>query len=180
MDGFDLNDGRRVEQVWLEMRARVRRRVEDVNAAEDVVQESWLRALQQPQVPRQLSGWLACVARRLVFEQRRAECSRVRREREVAQLERVESAAGRGDQIAVIRGWVAALPQPYRRVVAKRYLDGEEIADIARELGISEATARSQLKRGLDKLRVRCCGREADPRLSRAVTAALLVLTGTP
>ncbi|MEM1452882.1 MAG: sigma-70 family RNA polymerase sigma factor, partial [Planctomycetota bacterium] len=48
---------------------------------------------------------------------------------------------------------VRALPEPYRGVLLRRFYDGRSPASIARETGASAATVRSQIARGLDRLR---------------------------
>lgn len=58
--------------------------------------------------------------------------------------------AERGDQV---RRAVARLPQPYREVVSLRFLSELSIPDIAAVTNRPEGTVRTQLHRGLERLR---------------------------
>ena len=48
---------------------------------------------------------------------------------------------------------MAELPDPYREVVSLRFLADRSVADIARVTGRPEATIKTQLYRGLARLR---------------------------
>jgi RNA polymerase sigma-70 factor (ECF subfamily) len=56
---------------------------------------------------------------------------------------------------AAVREAVARLPEPYREVVALRYFGDLSLTAIAQLVGRPEATVRSQLHRGLGRLRLR-------------------------
>src|SRR5262249_28900190 len=67
------------------LRRLVRNLVRDENAAEDLVQTTWLAALEQPpRSPDALRSWLARVARNLSFNRRRAEANEARRRERAA------------------------------------------------------------------------------------------------
>ena len=139
------------------VRALARSLVRDEQAADDLVQEAWLAALQRP--PRQLSrGWLASVVRN-------AARSRWRRESRLAARERTASrreATRTTDELAAEAEWqrriVAAVLQldaPHRDVLLLRFFEDLTPAAIADRLGEPSATVRSRLKRALDMLRAR-------------------------
>ena len=52
-----------------------------------------------------------------------------------------------------VRRAVAELPDPYREVVSMRFLADRSVADIAQVTGRPEATIKTQLYRGLARLR---------------------------
>lgn len=57
------------------------------------------------------------------------------------------------EERAEVRRAVAQLPDPYREVVSLRFLADRSVADIARVTGRPEATIKTQLYRGLARLR---------------------------
>src|SRR5215207_46182 len=68
--------------------------VRDRAAAEDVVQETWIRALDRaPREERGLGSWLGRVASNLARERRRSERARSRREQVTARPEALPSSA---------------------------------------------------------------------------------------
>src|SRR5262245_54489833 len=130
------------------------RRGADEHTAEDVVQETWLRALRRP--PRDSAGfrgWLHVVARRCLRELRVAEGCRQVRERRVARPD-VNWYGLHEDDSTLLR-CVNELPEPYRAVIRLRFLEDREIEEIARLLHRPTETVRSQLRRGLDRMRAR-------------------------
>ncbi|MFN0241974.1 MAG: sigma-70 family RNA polymerase sigma factor [Planctomycetota bacterium] len=150
-------DDSKVERLWHELHSQVRSKVQDEHQADDVVQESWLRTI-ETRLPRidKLPAWLRVVARHLIIEGSRSRRRRLERERAVARPDvspPVDAGVHPGENV-VLR-LVAELPEPYQRVVRLRYLEDCTVAEIARREGRAEATVRSQLKRGLDRLRVR-------------------------
>jgi RNA polymerase sigma-70 factor (ECF subfamily) len=127
--------------------------------AEDVVQETLLRAWQHPQVlnngqsPR---AWLFTVARNMVIDDRRS--ARFRNE--------VMSSDGSGppepegpDELsgtlnrALIGDAMAQLSADHRAVVGRSYYLGWTTAQIAADLGIAEGTVKSRLHYALRSLR---------------------------
>lgn len=153
-----------IDELWRSLRRHVASRVRGHDQAEDVVQDAWLKLLSRPPARRdRLRGWLRVVAERLVLESSRRRRNQQRREQAVARAEADEGANGHAseEQGAVLR-LLEDLREPYREVVRLRYVDDLGTAEIATRLGRSEATVRSQLKRGLDLLRARL-GVQEDP-----------------
>ncbi|MCB9917373.1 MAG: sigma-70 family RNA polymerase sigma factor [Planctomycetes bacterium] len=129
----------------------------DDNDIDDVVQQAWLKAVEQP--PREagaLKGWLATVVRNLALNRKAQRRAARRREETVARPEAVPSTTEILDREAtrahVVRCAVA-LPEPYRGTILLRYFEGLEPKQIAARLGIPSATVRTRLKRALDLLR---------------------------
>ncbi len=138
----------------------------DEGLVDDVVQETWLRALRHP--PRaehgdaSLRAWLGRVVRSVVQRERESSAARRRREVRAARPESVqevqELASERARLHRLVVDAVLALEEPYRSAIVLRYLDGLEPRDIAERLGISPEAARQRVSRGLKKLRARLDG----------------------
>jgi len=61
--------------------------------------------------------------------------------------------AVRGERAADLRGAVAALPEPYREVVTLRFFGELQLDEIARQTERPLGTVKTQLRRGLQRLR---------------------------
>ena len=127
--------------------------------AEDVVQETLLRAWQRPHVlnngqsPR---GWLFTVARNLVIDDRRS--ARFRNElisRDGSAPPEPAGPDGQGGALnrALIGDAMAQLSAEHRAVVGRSYYQGWTTAQIAADLGIAEGTVKSRLHYALRGLR---------------------------
>lgn len=139
------------------LRRLARQLVSNDHDAEDLVQEVMLSALERP--PQNLvrfRGWLRVAtihAASRFFRRRR---SRTYREERAAAPERTRSVAEGFEErsfLEDLRGRVGTLGEPYRSVIALRYLEEESIPEIAVKLDRPQGTVRCQLKRGLDLLR---------------------------
>jgi RNA polymerase sigma-70 factor (ECF subfamily) len=118
--------------------------------AEDVVQETLLRAWQHPHVfnngqsPR---GWLFTVARNMVIDDRRS--ARFRHEVIPAGPDESTGTLNR----ALVGDAMAQLSAEHRAVVGRSYYQGWTTAQIAADLGIAEGTVKSRLHYALRGLR---------------------------
>ncbi len=127
------------------------------DAADDLVQETALRALRSP--PRQPTGlgaWLATILRRLASSQRRSTRRRSQREQLAAASEAlpaVDDAAVRRESLQSVTQALFALPEPYQRTVLLRYFEGLTPTAIAARTNQPLATVKSRLQRGLALLR---------------------------
>jgi len=163
---------------WL--RRLARRLVANPESAEDVVQGTWLRALESPPTSlRSARAWLARVARRLASESGRADDARRRREERHA---RVDPAAGAGAIVAAAQQHrllvreVMALNEPYRSTLLLRFFEGRSAAAIAAAEGVPSSTVRNRLRRALAQLRDRLDVRAGGDRAHWQ--SALLPLAG--
>jgi|GEM_PF-6591228 len=165
------------------VRAVARALVRDKHAVDDLVQDTWLRALRRPRTGlRSARAWLGSITRNLARDRGRDDAPRDERERDRAvdatDARATESAAASFERLAAQRELVdavLALDEPYRAVVLLRYADDLSTAAIAERTGRSEATVRSQLSRAHALLRERL-DRSFDG--GRAAWAALLVPGG--
>jgi RNA polymerase sigma-70 factor (ECF subfamily) len=148
----------------------IRGRLPDPEAARDVFQETWVRALERLsslREPRRLRSYLVSIAFNLCRERGRG--------RPGASLEEALAAGAappldpgapvgeeleRTEELARVRAAVAALPPRQRQVVELRAAADLSHADIARVLGITEENARANLYQGLKRLRAVLRGSE--------------------
>jgi len=133
--------------------------------ADDAVQEAWLAALEQ-QGPVS-GGWLVESVRRTARSLRRREARTHRRERLAAREEALPAAdetAARMDALRQIVEALDTLEEPYRSAIRLRYLDDLSIDTVARRLGAPQETVRTQLRRGLQRMRARLDVHNAERR----------------
>jgi len=126
--------------------------------AQDVVQETMLRAWRQPEVLAQLRGpvrpWLFTVARRLVIDEWR----RHRTDRDVPLDDGPETSEDDATD-AVLDTWIVGealsrLSPQHRAVLEQCYYQGRTTADAAAVLGIPEGTVKSRTHYALRALRL--------------------------
>jgi RNA polymerase sigma-70 factor (ECF subfamily) len=151
----------------------------DTARAEDVVQETLLRAWQHPQAldPARPGGasvraWLLTVARHLVVDGERARRARPVEVRppDLPGSVGLEVAAGfhdtRFDHVLLAHGVadaLATLTAPHREVLEELYFADRSVADAARRLGVPEGTVKSRAYYALRALRAACEERELLP-----------------
>jgi RNA polymerase sigma-70 factor, ECF subfamily len=136
----------------------------DPARAQDVVQETLLRAWQHPEVAydrqRSARSWLFTVARNIIIDESR--CLRFRREvstldgsgaPECACPDEVNAALDR----LLIGEALARLTPEHRAVVQRSYFQGWPTAQIAADLGIADGTVKSRLHYALRALRLALC-----------------------
>ncbi len=142
-------------------RSLARRLVADPNVADDLVQESYVRALQHPPAhrpgeERRLRAWFGRVLTNAARQRRRGEGRRSTREQERATPEALPSVAELTEAAEGQRLLIEALlelDEDLRRVVLLRHYQGLSSAEIARCLGEPDGTIRWRLSAALDDLR---------------------------
>lgn len=139
------------------VRSLARSLVLDENRADDVVQQTWLTALERPpQAMASLRKWLATVTRNFALLARREDKHRAAREQVVAWREGTESTTRVIEWESIRRHVVEAvlsLDEPYRSAIVLRYYENLPPREIATRLNIPVETARTRVKRGIAKLR---------------------------
>ena len=130
----------------------------DRAGADDVVQETLLRAWRTPKILAEEAAsarsWMFTVARNIVIDEARS--ARRRHEQVVAETpERV--AADATDALfegILVEDALASLGFDHRAVIVHAYYGGRGIREIAAELDIPEGTVKSRLHYGLRALRL--------------------------
>ncbi|WP_245958571.1 sigma-70 family RNA polymerase sigma factor [Microbacterium bovistercoris] len=127
-------------------------------SADDVVQETLLRAWRTPRVleqdPSTCRAWMFTVARHIVIDEARS--ARNRHENAVADVpERAaDDETDRLFDAMLIQDALAAVSPEHREVVVAAYYRGRSVGELARELGIPEGTVKSRMHYGLRALRL--------------------------
>jgi RNA polymerase sigma-70 factor, ECF subfamily len=132
----------------------------DMALAEDIVQETLLRAWRHPEALDPARGpiraWLYTVARRLVIDAYRAQRSRPR---EVSDIELVDVPAP-DDLERALAGWVvadalASLSAAHREVLVETFYRLASVQEAAARLGVPAGTVKSRAYYALRELRLR-------------------------
>jgi RNA polymerase sigma-70 factor, ECF subfamily len=133
----------------------------DTARAEDVVQETLLRAWRHPEVTdeseRSARAWLFTVARNLIIDERRS--ARFRSESGIPDLEQAADRAG-PDEVdtaldrLLLGEAMSQLSEDHRAVIRRAYYQGWTTAQIANDLHIAEGTVKSRLHYGVRALRL--------------------------
>jgi RNA polymerase sigma-70 factor (ECF subfamily) len=133
----------------------------DQARAEDVVQETLLRAWQHPEVTgdheRSPRAWLFTVARNMIIDERRS--AGFRNESATPDPERTCDRAG-PDEVdsaldrLLLSGALAELSPEHRAVIGRSYYQGWTTAQIAADLDIAEGTVKSRLHYAVRALRL--------------------------
>lgn len=145
------------------VRGFVRRLLGDDALAEDLTQETFLRARRSAAGHRGEASertWLSAIALNLVRDHFRAAARVPETTSDAGAIERVasdapdaEHAVLAGEMSACIGEYLARLPSPQQDVVALHDMAGLKHREIAAHLGISEANSRVLLHRGQAALR---------------------------
>ncbi len=154
--------------------------VGDEHAADDALQDTWLRTLQAaPGDVRHPRGWLRTVVTNFARRRGRSEGRRRAREERAARPEALDSAAEVVEQESLRRevlGAVLELNEPYRTTILLRFYDDLPPREVASQQGIPVATVRTRTRRGLEQLRERLDGRYGD----RDAWSRLLIPVAAP
>jgi RNA polymerase sigma-70 factor (ECF subfamily) len=129
----------------------------NLEAAEDVVQDTFCKVLEAEAVPRNFRGWIYRICRNRCLDLRRAGARRTDETLPTglyADLTGQLSKLVREEQAERLRELVARLPQEQREVLVLRYVQDLSRAEIAEVLGIEEKLVKSRLFHGLERLRL--------------------------
>ena len=159
--------------------------VADEASAEDLIQDTWVVALERPRRPGvPLGPWLAKVLRNRAVNLARSGLRRERREQDSSRSEElppVDELSARAEGSRELVSHVLELPEAQREVLILRYYEGLETARIAQLLGLTEGAVRSRLSRGHGLLRERLdSSRDGDRAAWMAALAPLTLPATTP
>ncbi len=144
-----------------ELRRYAVRLTGDRTRAEDVVQETLLKAWQHPEVTgdpaRSPRPWLFTVARNIIVDDQRS--ARFRRESVTPHTDAIGDHAGPDEVNAaldrmLLSSALSQLSADHRAVIQRSYYEGWTSAQIAADLGIPEGTVRSRLHYAMRALRL--------------------------
>ena len=159
-----------------QLRGYIRTRVREHAAAEDILQEVFLKAqkrLGQLESVEKLSGWLFLIARNAVTDHFRAAGAKAKVTTGLSEDlelpdETEEPALENPDALReAFRRIVFSLPEPYREAIVLTEYEGLTQKELAERLGISFSGAKSRVQRGREKLKdalLECCALEFDRR----------------
>ncbi len=136
----------------------------DFAASEDAGQEAFLtawRKLHDLREPERLRPWLKQIAHT-------AALGHLRRRREHEPLDQApaqvdaspgpDETAAKDEEAALVREWLAQLPETYRLPLILYYREGQSVRSVAQTLDLSEDAVKQRLARGRDLLRDRMAG----------------------
>jgi len=126
--------------------------------AEDLASEALARGLARPSPDGRQAPWIETIFRNLVRDERRREGRRGQpvalREDLAATTATPEEAVLAAERTRALSAAMPAIPGELREAVVARFFDDQDYADLAVRCGISPATARTRVHRGLARLRV--------------------------
>jgi RNA polymerase sigma-70 factor (ECF subfamily) len=165
---------------WLR---RVARRIARSSAAaDDLVQDTCVTALENAPADAELRPWLRSVMRNLAVGKWRSETRRAQREEIFHQHMPANSEPDPlleyGVDCRRLAEALETLPEPFRSTVVQRYIEGRSCADIAREEKVPAGTVRWRQTRALELLRGELAVQAPSLRGRRARIVWLLPIVG--
>jgi len=167
-----------LEPIWEQFHSRllkfIRSRVEDDAAADDIIQNVFLRIhtnMESLSDSNRLESWIFQIARNAIIDH-------YRRRRDLVEIS--ETTPADDDFIepdaaeilaSSMRSMVDELPEPYRQALILTEYDGLTQAELAERLGISLSGAKSRVQRARQRIKdelLACCHFEFD-RYGRVV-----------
>ncbi len=129
----------------------------DRGKAQDIVQETFLRAWRNPTVLEQVGGsvrgWLFTVAKRIVIDEWRAARRRPELVTDHVPDHTVTDAAEQTIDRHVVLNALGTLSPDHRRVLLECYYRGASVAEAAETLGVPQGTIKSRTHYALHALR---------------------------
>jgi RNA polymerase sigma factor (sigma-70 family) len=134
--------------------------VRDATVADDVVQSTFLKAVESGHAarPETYKGWVFRIAYHEALACRRKDATRDRGRLRLAGLRpddppSPEDGLIRGEVVARVGEALAALPEEQRKVVWSRIYEDKTFAEIAGEFGLPLGTVLTRMRRALEKMR---------------------------
>lgn len=146
------------------LRSYLRRRVSDATLAEDLLQETFVKALTSKRAGRQinnLSGWLFAAARTTLVDHYRAIGHPAQElDENMPELEQTEDLRLHAEAASCIKVFITELPPIYRDTLVATDLEGETMRSIAEKQAVSVSAIKSRAARGRAMLKEKilaCC-----------------------
>ncbi|HTF89483.1 MAG TPA: RNA polymerase sigma factor, partial [Planctomycetota bacterium] len=155
----------------------------DASEAQDLVQETWLRALRREDPRDRPRSWWSAILRNLARDRAREQRQRAHNERQAAREEHLPSEVEVLERLEIaqrVAAEVTRLDEPYRTAIHLRYFEGLSPEEIAQRSQAPLETVRARLRRGLALLRERmdrACGGD---RSAWSVSLASIAFRGEP
>ncbi len=158
---------KRITQLWQEFSDQVRyyilKRVSDPMAAEDLLQEVFLKvhsAIDTLDTVVQMEGWIYTIARNTIIDYYRTR--KVHTELDVIKVteEKLSLEEPASRLTSSIRSMVTELPEHYRMAIELTEYEGMTQKEMGEELGLSLSGAKSRVQRAREQLRqmlLECC-----------------------
>ncbi len=163
-----------LETVWTDvaskLRGYIRTRVRDHAAAEDILQDVFLKAhrrIAQLKSPEKLEGWLFLIARNAVSDYYRKSKQHEELSEDLAMETQAAELENACQLRAAFRRMIEELPAPYGEALILTEIGGLTQKELAERLGISLSGAKSRVQRGRERLKealLDCCQLEFDRR----------------
>jgi RNA polymerase sigma-70 factor (ECF subfamily) len=128
----------------------------DRDLAEDIVQETWLRAVKAWRadgVPERPMAWLTTVALRILSNYRRHANDRIDDREDTIPAPDADARRDSFERRSLIERAIARLPVLQTRLLEAFHFERRPVADIASSLGVSERAVEGRLRRARQNLR---------------------------
>jgi RNA polymerase sigma-70 factor (ECF subfamily) len=163
-----------LETVWdrlsTQLRSFIRARVSDEDAAEDILQEVFVRIHAKTGTLRdigKLESWVYQITRNAIIDYYRSRRTTVELPETLGSWEDAYEEDVSAQLAVDVREMVEALPEPYRQALMLTAYEGLSQKELAEGLGLSYSGAKSRVQRARQKVRdmlMTCCHFEFDRR----------------
>jgi RNA polymerase sigma-70 factor (ECF subfamily) len=161
-----------VETIWVEYHARllnfIRRRVEDEAAAEDILQDVFVKVQSRIGTlgkERKLAAWLYQITRNAIIDYYRAYRPAEAMPKALAAEEQELTEKARREIEGCLEPMIQDLPDKYRQAIILSEIEELPQKQVAKRLGLSWSGAKSRIQRGrlmLKNTLLECCRFEYD------------------
>lgn len=124
--------------------------------AEDIMQTGYCKMIRDLHLYNgsgTVLGWMIQVIIHTCYQQKNSEKSRLNRERKMMSERRTTSEPQNNDLSETVENHLNKLPEIYKVPITLQIMEGLSIKEVSQALEIPEKTIRSQIARGLEKLR---------------------------
>ena len=130
--------------------------MKNASDAEDIMQTGYCKMIRDLHLYNgsgTVLGWMIQVVIHTCYQQKNSEKSRLNRERKMMSERRTTSEPKNNDLSETVENHLNKLPEIYKVPITLQIMEGLSIKEVSQALEIPEKTIRSQIARGLEKLR---------------------------